>query len=218
MRFRISNHRMDKDTCCLFPHFPIQFARFRTFIDSPIDVHVYACIYSIQMISCLISAIAIDHTHSHIDEIEREYIRFSPATRIQWSVQMAIVHMNVANIIDIVMPNSTRRWNRYSSYSILRSSLSKPPNVEVDIFVSMLVALLLWRLRFSFLLLFTMRNETLSREWFAFFSFPILLLFTVSYNVLLTVFLHDERLIIYLKSPHYTLYNEMNTFQHSLIV
>lgn len=64
------------------------------------------------------------------------YLRFSPETKIQWSVQMAIVHMNAANIIDIVIPNKTRRWNKYSSYKILRSSRSKPPNVEVDIFTA----------------------------------------------------------------------------------
>lgn len=60
------------------------------------------------------------------------YIRSSPATTIQWSVQIAIVHMNAANTIDMVITNKTRRWNKYSSYNILRSSRSKPPSVEVD--------------------------------------------------------------------------------------
>lgn len=36
----------------------------------------------------------------------------------------------------MVITNKTRRWNRYSSYNILRSSRSKPPNVDVDILVS----------------------------------------------------------------------------------
>lgn len=64
-----------------------------------------------------------------------EYIRSSVVTTIQWSVQIAIVQTNAANTIDMVITNSTRRWNRYSSYNILRSSRSKPPSVDVDIFL-----------------------------------------------------------------------------------
>lgn len=67
--------------------------------------------------------------------IKYKYIRASPVTTIQWSVQIAIVQTNAANIIDMVITNRTRRWNKYSSYKILRSSRSNPPNVEVDIFV-----------------------------------------------------------------------------------
>lgn len=70
-------------------------------------------------------------TNKHV-----EYIRSLPATIIQWSVHIAIVQMNAAKTIDMVIRNRTRRWNRYSSYKILRSSRSNPPSVDVDIVIN----------------------------------------------------------------------------------
>lgn len=45
--------------------------------------------------------------------------------------------MNTINTIDNDSPKRTRRWNRYSSNSCFLTSLSKPPNVDVDIFAAL---------------------------------------------------------------------------------
>lgn len=62
-----------------------------------------------------------------------EFLPSSEATIIQWSLHIATVQMNTINTIDSDSPNRTRRWKRYSSNNIFLCSLSKPPNVDVDI-------------------------------------------------------------------------------------
>lgn len=104
------------------------------FAHLPMHMNENACVHAIKyaVIYCCMVIIWRISVNRSILVIIYKYIRSFPLTTIQSSVQIAIVHTKAANIIEMVIPNKTRRWNKYSSYKILRSSRSKP-NVEVDI-------------------------------------------------------------------------------------